>query len=203
MPHYSSLKVKAKFSFLVAIDQSTDQLIQELKPFLSVPIIRKGLDIPPKCSSILNRAKESITTLPGIKKHCNKQLESIATCHWDDHLNTLQVQKKFSDIVALEKENRSWKKIMNNGLTSGQLSFLLRAGSDTLPTPMNLRRMRIQHDSRCPYARLLDLQRPTFLMDVMLLSIKGDTHGDMTQFCRLFLTLYHACFLQPTSYLQT
>ena len=158
MPHYSSLKVKAKLSFLVAIDQSTDQLIQELKPLLSVPIIRKGLDIPPKCSSILDRAKESITTLPGIKKHCNKQLESIATRHWDDHLNTLQVQKKFSDIVALEKENRSWKKIMNNGLTSGQLSFLLRAGSDTLPTPMNLRRMRIQHDSRCP---LCKAPRPT------------------------------------------
>ena len=43
---------------------------------------------------------------------------------------------------------------MNNGLTSGQLSFLLRAGSDTLPRPMSLRRMRIQHDSRCPLCKV-------------------------------------------------
>ena len=42
---------------------------------------------------------------------------------------------------------------MNNGLTSDQLSFLLKAGSDTLPTPMNLRRMRIQHDSHCPLCK--------------------------------------------------
>ena len=28
--------------------------------------------------------------------------------------------------------------------------LLLRAGSDTLPTPMNLHRMRIQHSSKCP-----------------------------------------------------
>ena len=45
-----------------------------------------------------------------------------------------------------------------NGLTSGPLSFLLRAGSDTLPTPMNLRRMRIQHGSKCP---LCSSVRPT------------------------------------------
>jgi len=56
----------------------------------------------------------------------------MAMQQWDEHLGMLQVQRKFSDIVALERESRSWKKIMNNGLTSGQLSFLLKAGSDTL-----------------------------------------------------------------------
>ena len=39
---------------------------------------------------------------------------------------------------------------MRNELTSGQLSFLLRAGSDTLPTPINLHRMHIQHGSKFP-----------------------------------------------------
>ena len=47
------------------------------------------------------------------------------------------------------------KKIMRNGLMSSQL---LRAGSDALPTPMNLRRMRIQCDSGCP---LCKAPRPT------------------------------------------
>ena len=36
------------------------------------------------------------------------------------------------------------------GLPAGQLSFLLRAGSDTLPTPLNLRRWRFRSDAKCP-----------------------------------------------------
>ena len=36
-----------------------------------------------------------------------------------------------------------------SGLPAGQLLFLLRAGSDTLPTPLNLRRWKIQTDPRC------------------------------------------------------
>ena len=158
VPQLTDLKVKAKLSFLVAIDQSTDRLIQDLKPLLSVPNIIQGLHIPPKCNSILNNAKESVATLAGIKKHCKVQVKETATQHWNNHLSQLQVQRKFSDIVSLGKENKTWKKIMNNGLTSGQLSFLLKAGSDTLPTPMNLRRMRIQCDSRCP---LCKAPRPT------------------------------------------
>ena len=47
---------------------------------------------------------------------------------------------------------------MTHGLTPGQLSFLLKAGSDILPTAMNPHRMRIQHDSRCP---LCKSPRPT------------------------------------------
>jgi len=74
----------------------------------------------------------------------------MSTQKWDNHLQTLQVQKKVADVVELEKEHHSWRKIMRNGLTIGQLSFLLKAGSDTLPTLLNLRRMRIQHGSKCP-----------------------------------------------------
>ena len=47
VPQLTDLKVKAKLSFLVAIDQSTDRLIQDLKPLLSVPNIIQGLHIPP------------------------------------------------------------------------------------------------------------------------------------------------------------
>ena len=121
---------------------------------------------------------------------------------WDEHLGTLQVQRKFSDIVALERESRSWKKIMNNGLTSGQLSFLLKAGSDTLPTPMNLLRMRIQHDSRCP---LCKAPRPTtaHILNGCHIALNRDTPGDMTQFCHPYFTLCHVCVPQLTSYLLT
>ena len=47
---------------------------------------------------------------------------------------------------------------MRGGMPQGQLSFLLKAGSDTLPTPLHLKRMRIQCDSFC---RLCKNQRPT------------------------------------------
>lgn len=38
---------------------------------------------------------------------------------------------------------------MSMGLPSGQLSFILRAGSDTLPHPLNLKRWKIQCDWKC------------------------------------------------------
>ena len=42
-----------------------------------------------------------------------------------------------------------WKRVLQ-GLPAGQLSSLLRAGTDTLPTPLNLRRWRLKMDPRCP-----------------------------------------------------
>ena len=47
---------------------------------------------------------------------------------------------------------------MLHGLPYGQLSFILKAGSDTLPHPLNLRRWKIQCDSKCPLCHSL---RPT------------------------------------------
>ena len=57
-------------------------------------------------------------------------------------------QNKALSIIELEAENHFWRRIMD-GLPSGQLSFLLRAGSETLPTPMNLQRYKIQVSSHC------------------------------------------------------
>ena len=39
------------------------------------------------------------------------------------------------------------------GLPSGQLSFMIRAASDTLPTPLNLIRWRYRTDPKCPLCR--------------------------------------------------
>ena len=78
---------------------------------------------------------------------------------WDAQLERLKVQSKFQDIIALESDCPSWNRIIS-GLPSDQLSFLLRAGSDTLPTPLNLARWRIQTDPCCP---LCNSQRPTIL----------------------------------------
>ena len=65
-------------------------------------------------------------------------------------LSDLKVQSKFKEITILESECHSWKKIIQYGLPHGQLSFLLRAGSDSLPHPAYLRRWNIQCASKCP-----------------------------------------------------
>ena len=52
-----------------------------------------------------------------------------------------------------KSEYKSWRKTI-----FGQLSFLLRASSDTLPTAINLHRWKIQCGARCI---LCDSSRPT------------------------------------------
>ena len=67
---------------------------------------------------------------------------------WNDHLQTLSVQGKYKQITELEEETNSWKQ-KRGGLPVGQLSFLLRVGSDTLPTTMNLHQWRIVLSPNC------------------------------------------------------
>ena len=68
---------------------------------------------------------------------------------WNLRLQELSVQCKFNDACVLEKDNGVWNRIMQ-GLPAGQLSFLLRAASDTLPTPHNLKHWRFSVDGSCP-----------------------------------------------------
>ena len=106
--------------------------------------------IPLEAKSIITMAVNSVNsinrqTLPKATRTVYKdQRERF----WSSHLNSLLVQRKFGDVCTLEKENRVWARIMD-GLSAGQLSFILRAASDTLPTPLNLKRWKQKVDSKC------------------------------------------------------
>ena len=80
--------------------------------------------------------------------------EVKSTC--ENYFQPLSVQCKFADSAELEASCRTWNRLLS-GLHPGQLSFLLRAASDTLPTAMNLRR-NIQSSAKCT---LCDSLRPT------------------------------------------
>ena len=80
------------------------------------------------------------------KESLQKSMANLQDNHWNQHLGTLSVQNKFSNIVSLESAESVWSKLMRVGIPQGQLSFLLKAGSDTLPTAINLKRMKIQCD---------------------------------------------------------
>ena len=64
---------------------------------------------------------------------CKSTLKEKVSRNWDEKLSKLSVQSKFLDACDLEKSNRVWSRILD-GLPSKQLSFILRASSDTLPT---------------------------------------------------------------------
>ena len=87
--------------------------------------------------------------LPSDKSILSKSLHQIHTHYWNTTLVQLQVQSKFKDIVALEPISRFWNRLIT-GLPAGQLSFLLRAGTDYLPTPWNLCRWRYWVKNSCP-----------------------------------------------------
>ena len=80
VPSAQNIDVKAKLSLLVALNRSTDHLVQELRPLLSSKSFTQGvLDIPAACASIFKAVRESVTSLPALKKPCKEQLTSMTT----------------------------------------------------------------------------------------------------------------------------
>ena len=81
---------------------------------------------------------------------------------WNSTWNNELTIHKFSAITKVESQIHVWK-CTQNGLPTGQLSFLQRAGSDsytsslvpgdkanTLPTPLNLQHWKLKTDSKWP-----------------------------------------------------
>ena len=89
-------------------------------------------------------------SIPGktLGKACKSVFKKEISQNWDDSLGRLSVQNKFLDACDLEKLNRVWSRILD-GLPARQLSFILRASSDTLPIPLNLRRWKMRCDASC------------------------------------------------------
>ena len=151
IPFLDSFSSAAKLSYLSAVSTSDDPLIKEISSLHSTPMFQKDNKISSATVTALSIAKNSVSdinrsTLPKASRSIWRKSE---TQKWDDHLSKLTVQNKFSDACKLESDNKVWTRIQQ-GLPSGQLSFILRAASDTLPTPMNLLRWRYKSESKCP-----------------------------------------------------
>ena len=73
---------------------------------------------------------------------------NCSTQKWDDCLSKLTVQNKLTEVCRWECENKVWSRIQQ-GLPAGQFSFILRAASGTLPTPMKLNHWRYKADPQC------------------------------------------------------
>jgi len=127
--------------------------------------------------SILSDASKQLSALPTakslyIKAKSHLLNEVKSTCK--DHLQTLS---EFGDSAELEASCRNCNRLLSS-LHPGQLSFLLLAASDTLPTTMNLRRWNIQCSAKCI---LCDSPCPT-TVPVQLLCLRTDQHDLVLQF---------------------
>ena len=104
---------------------------------------------------MLLTARESISQVtnssrpPSIKSIMTKSLREQHNDYWNSSLDHLTVQSKFKDIIDLEPESRTWNRLLA-GLPAGQLSFLIRAGADCLPTPLSPHRWGFRVSSSCP-----------------------------------------------------
>ena len=152
LPYIPHTLEKAKLKCLSTITSSLDPAVSELQN--CADIVRNSLSVPNTCLEVFTSIVESVSKdTPHYSRHINRSCRfELTERHqnlWNSHLNSLQVQSKFCDIVKLEQDNHVWNRIIT-GLPSGQLSFILRAGSDCLPTPLNLKRWNYQVSASCP-----------------------------------------------------
>ena len=149
----TEVEQKSKISFLTSFMSSPDPLIQELV-VKNEDSVLPAQSMPSLFQSVVTRVKSALETSQQIPaKSLKKQLfSSLKVSHeieFTSHLEGLEVQFKLLDSIDLESSSKIWKRIMH-GLPARQMSFILRAASDTLPTPLNLARWRIQVDPKCP-----------------------------------------------------
>ena len=126
-------------------------MITEISDLLLDQDFIRSQHIPSEVNQVLVLAKNSISTITTktLLHKCTSVHRESHVKHWNDKPSELTVQSKFIAITELEFQNSVWKRIQK-GMPAGQLSFLLRAGSDTLPTPLNLKRWRIRPNAKCP-----------------------------------------------------
>ena len=136
-------------SLLSCISASSDDQIQELG--LQLHLGDEYLQTQSSDYSILSKAHSQLSSIP-MARHLYLQSKKLAAAdersRYDKHLDTLSVHCKLKDSVSLESCCGTWNRLLL-GCNPGQLFFILRAASDTLPTLVNLQRWNIQCSAKC------------------------------------------------------
>ena len=151
LPFLSYCRKQAKLSVVGALEFFSDPTIKECLTLHKDPEFLKRLDIPRDTCTILEAAHESISSITktAIKRKAKEILYQHQAKYWNSTLTPLEVQSKLKDIVLLEPQSQTWNRLQA-GLPASQLSFLIRGGTDCLPTPLNLRRWHYRVCNKCP-----------------------------------------------------
>ena len=156
IPFLSDYNTKVKLSYLSSVCLSPDPFIEELSSIALSSSFMTENGIPLESKSIHTKAIESLESI-NISRTTKSIHRDQREEMWSSKLNTLAVQSKYSEACTLEKENSVWSRNVD-GLPAGQLSFILCAASDTLPTPLNLKHWKYRLDAKC---HLCGSNRPT------------------------------------------
>ena len=150
IPTLENWSTSAKISYLAAVAVSPDPMIQEIAGIALSNQFALAYGITDTTRAALSTAIKSVESInrKTLARSAHALHAEVREEKWDLSLGKLKVQGKFKDACSLEKENRIWNRIMD-GLPPGQLSFVLRAASDTLPTPLNLCRWKYRTDPKC------------------------------------------------------
>ena len=95
--------------------------------------------MPSLFHSVVTRVKSALETsqeIPAktLKKQLFSSLKVSREVEFTSHLEGLEVQSKLLDSIDLKSSSKIWKM---HGLPASQMSFILQAATDTLPTPLN------------------------------------------------------------------
>ena len=110
-------------------------------PILNSEEYAQSQRIPPVSRELLMKATITSKTL---SCQCRRDFRAMLAEKHNNKLRELCANKMLS-VTQLEDDNQVWKRVLQ-GLPAGQLIFLLRAGTDALPTPLNLQRWRWKMD---------------------------------------------------------
>ena len=146
LPYIPHEHEKAKLRLLASASLSSDANINSLESLITSPEFIESQLIPSNSVQVLTSHGP-----PTLKKELTKLYSVLKKTHsdsWNSHLESLSVQRKFLEVIPLEAESRVWTRIISS-LPAGQLSFMIRAGIDCLPSPINLSRWKYRCDPSC------------------------------------------------------
>ena len=155
---------KAKLSYLSAVTLSANPLIAEISSLALHDPSKKSQCISPEARTTFSLAKDQ--WLPSrVKLSLKQSVSCTKKTSWITGTPIFKTWVSKTSSWKYHNLKRVWNRIQQ-GLPAGQLSFLLRAGSDTLPTPLNLRQWKLQTEACCDLCSSTSPPPYTYLMPV-------------------------------------
>ena len=146
LPHFHE---QAQLTLVQTVEMSPDPLVQDIRPiFSSLP------ELSSNSLQAIRKARDAISVSANnshkhISRRAKEDLLANHSSYWNNQVTKLTVQSKLLETTSLEETSHVWKRLMF-ALPAGQLSFLVRASIDTLPTPTSLARWNMKVSPSCP-----------------------------------------------------
>ena len=86
--------------------------------------------------------------LPKLKEAVRLEVQFIYLEKWNEKVKDLIIQGDFLNLLISEQSNVSWRSIIY-GVPKGVMQFAMRASTNTLATPDNLKRWKVARSDAC------------------------------------------------------